>query len=128
MNIAEKSKILLEAATAKIKIAGLSDDELYQLGITNGWIALGAPEEDYPEVIPEVETEKEEEPVKRKKSSSKKSKAQKRQELLDQLLGDDDDGLSEEEINEIQEGLEDIKKGRIYPIETVAKELGIVLR
>ncbi len=35
--------------------------------------------------------------------------------------------FGEEEINEIQEGLEDIKKGRVYPIELVAKELGIVL-
>jgi predicted CopG family antitoxin len=36
--------------------------------------------------------------------------------------------LSEDEITEIQKGLEDIKKGRVYPIESVAKELGITLR
>jgi len=36
--------------------------------------------------------------------------------------------LSEDEINEIQEGLEDVKKGRVYPIEIVAKELGIALK
>jgi len=35
--------------------------------------------------------------------------------------------LSEEEINEIQKGLEDVKKGRVYSIEVVAKELGILL-
>jgi predicted CopG family antitoxin len=36
--------------------------------------------------------------------------------------------LSEDEITEIQKGLEDIKKGKVYPIESVAKELGITLR
>jgi predicted CopG family antitoxin len=36
--------------------------------------------------------------------------------------------LSEDEITEIQKGLEDIKKGRVYPIESIAKELGITLR
>ncbi len=36
--------------------------------------------------------------------------------------------LSENEISEIQKGLEDIKKGRVYPIESVAKELGITLK
>ena len=36
--------------------------------------------------------------------------------------------LGEEEINEIQRGLEDIKKGKVYTIEMVARELGIVLK
>ena len=40
----------------------------------------------------------------------------------------EEESLSEEEINEIQEGLEDIKKGRVYPIESVAKELGVSLK
>ena len=40
----------------------------------------------------------------------------------------EEESLSEEEINEIQQGLEDIKKGRVYPIEIVAKELGIALK
>ena len=31
---------------------------------------------------------------------------------------------NEDEISEIQKGLEDIKKGRVYSIESVAKELG----
>jgi len=35
--------------------------------------------------------------------------------------------LSEEEINDIQQGLENIKKGEVYSIESVAKELGISL-
>jgi len=36
--------------------------------------------------------------------------------------------LDEEEIVEIQKGLEDIKKGRVQSIESVAKELGITLK
>ncbi len=32
-----------------------------------------------------------------------------------------------EEILEIQQGLEDVKKGRVYSIKLVAKELGISL-
>jgi predicted transcriptional regulator len=36
--------------------------------------------------------------------------------------------LDEEEINEIQKGLEDVKKGKVYPIEMVAKELCIALK
>lgn len=51
----------------------------------------------------------------------------------DELLGNlidnsEEETLSEEEINEIQEGLEDIKMGRVYSIESVAKELGITIR
>ena len=50
-------------------------------------------------------------------------------EVLNNLIENaEEENLSKEEITEIQRGLEDIKKGRIYPIETVAKELGIVLR
>jgi len=49
-------------------------------------------------------------------------------EILNNLINNcEGENMSEEEINEIQEGLEDIKKGRIYPIESVAKELGIIL-
>ncbi|MEK6928625.1 MAG: hypothetical protein AABW65_01560 [Nanoarchaeota archaeon] len=32
------------------------------------------------------------------------------------------------EIEEIQKGLEDIKKGRVFSINSVAKELGIILK
>ena len=35
--------------------------------------------------------------------------------------------LTEKEIDDIKEGLEDLKAGRVYPIEAVAKELGIEL-
>jgi predicted transcriptional regulator len=48
--------------------------------------------------------------------------------LLNNLIDNqEEDNLSEEEIAEIQEGLEDIKRGRVYSIESVAKELGITL-
>lgn len=39
-----------------------------------------------------------------------------------------EEGLDEEEIREIAEGLEDIKMGRVHSIEQVAKELGITLK
>jgi len=40
----------------------------------------------------------------------------------------EEESLSEDEITEIQEGLEDIKKGRVYSIESVAEELGVSLK
>ena len=50
-------------------------------------------------------------------------------ELLNNLIeNSNEESLSEEEINEIQKGLEDVKKGRVYPIEVVARELGIALK
>ncbi len=50
-------------------------------------------------------------------------------ELIKNLIDNiEDETLNEDEINEIQEGLEDIKKGRVKPIEQVAKELGITLK
>jgi len=50
-------------------------------------------------------------------------------EVLNNLIDTcEEESLSEEEINEIQQGLEDIKKGRVYPIEAVAKELGVSLK
>jgi len=36
--------------------------------------------------------------------------------------------LSNQEINEIQQGLENVRMGKTTPIEQVAKDLGIVLR
>ena len=50
-------------------------------------------------------------------------------ELLNNLIeNSEQESLSEEEINEIQKGLEDVKKGKVYPIEIVARELGIALK
>ena len=49
-------------------------------------------------------------------------------EILNNLLNRfDDEPLSVQEIKGIQQGLEDIKKGNVYPIEEVAKELRINL-
>ena len=36
--------------------------------------------------------------------------------------------LTKEEVDEIQEGLENIRRGRTTSIEQVAKDLGIVLK
>jgi len=50
-------------------------------------------------------------------------------EVLNNLIDNcEEESLSEEEIKEIQMGLEDIKRGKVYPIESVAKELGIILK
>ncbi len=60
--------------------------------------------------------------------SLKSSERQSYDELLNNLINNcEEESLSEEEINEIQKGLEDVKKGRVYSIEAVAKELGIAL-
>ena len=40
----------------------------------------------------------------------------------------DEDILTNEDINDIKQGLEDIKAGKIRPIEKVAKDLGIKLK
>ncbi|MFH1801767.1 MAG: hypothetical protein ABH804_02980 [archaeon] len=49
-------------------------------------------------------------------------------ELLTNLINNcEEEVMGEDEINEIQKGLEDIKKGKVYSIESVAKELGIML-
>ena len=45
--------------------------------------------------------------------------------LIDNL---DEETMSEEEINEIKIGLENVRKGRVKPIEKVAKEIGISLK
>ncbi len=49
--------------------------------------------------------------------------------VLNKLIDEyEEETLSEEEIKEIQEALEEVKKGKVTPIENVAKELGITLR
>lgn len=61
--------------------------------------------------------------------SLKNFERQSYDEVLNNLINNcEEENLSEEEINEIQNVLEDIKKGRIYSIESVAKELGIILK
>ncbi len=60
--------------------------------------------------------------------SLKNFERQSYDELLNSLINNcEEEIMNEEEINEIQQGLEDIKKGRVYSIESVAKELGIIL-
>ncbi len=50
-------------------------------------------------------------------------------EVLNTLLDEqEEEELSDEEIKEIQAGLEDIKMGRVTPIEEVAKKLGVSLK
>ena len=59
----------------------------------------------------------------------KKYERQSYDEVLNSVFNEfEEESLSEEEINEIQQALEDIKRGRVYPIEAVAKELGITLK
>jgi len=40
----------------------------------------------------------------------------------------EEESLSEKEIEDIKTALENIKRGKVKPIEQVAKELGIILR
>jgi predicted transcriptional regulator len=61
--------------------------------------------------------------------SIKRFERQSYDDLLNSVLNEaEEEVISKEEIEEIQRGLEDIKKGKIYSIESVAKELGIILR
>ena len=48
--------------------------------------------------------------------------------VLNNLLDEsEEEALTDEEIEDIKEALENVKKGNVKPIEQVAKELGIVL-
>ncbi|HLD33734.1 MAG TPA: hypothetical protein VJB66_03335 [Candidatus Nanoarchaeia archaeon] len=59
----------------------------------------------------------------------KKFERQSYDDVLNNVFDDiEDEVLSQEEITEIQQGLEDVRKGRVYPIEKIAKELGIKLK
>jgi len=60
--------------------------------------------------------------------SLKNFERQSYDELLINLIDNcEEEVLSDEEIVEIQKGLENIKMGKVYSIESVAKELGVVL-
>jgi len=49
--------------------------------------------------------------------------------LLNNLIDNiQEEALTNEEIEELQKGLDDIKEGRTTPIEKVAEELGVTLR
>lgn len=50
-------------------------------------------------------------------------------EVLNVLIDNcEEESLSEDEIKDIKIALEEIKRGEVYPIEQVAKELGVKLR
>ena len=58
----------------------------------------------------------------------KKHKRESYEEVLNSLLDEsEDDELTEEDIEDIKTALENVKKGRVKPIEDVAKELGVKL-
>lgn len=51
------------------------------------------------------------------------------EEVINKLLDEvEEETLSNEEIEEIKQSLEEVKKGKVKSIEQVAKELGITLR
>ena len=59
----------------------------------------------------------------------KKFERQSYDELLNNLIDNtEEETLSEGEIREIEIGLDNVKKGKVKPIEQVARELGITLR
>lgn len=59
----------------------------------------------------------------------KSMKRQSYDEVLNNLIDNcEEESLSEEEIEEVKIALEEVKRGEVYPIEQVAKELGVKLR
>ena len=49
--------------------------------------------------------------------------------VLNKLIDEsDEDELNDEEIEDIKIALEEVKKGKVYPIEDVAKVLGITIK
>ena len=59
----------------------------------------------------------------------KNSERQSYDEVLNNLIDNcEEDSLSEEEIEDIKIALENVKRGKVKPIEQVARELGITLR
>ena len=61
--------------------------------------------------------------------SFKQHQRESYEEVLNTLLDEiEEEALKDEEIEEIKEALENVKQGKIYPIEDVAKELGISLK
>ena len=59
----------------------------------------------------------------------KSMKRQSYDEVLNNLIDNcEEESLSEEEIEDIKIALENVKRGKVKPIEQVARELGIALR
>jgi len=49
-------------------------------------------------------------------------------EIITKMIEEQQEPLTKEEIEDIQEGLEDVKAGRVIPIEKAAKRYGIKLK
>ena len=61
--------------------------------------------------------------------SLKNFERQSYDELLNSLINNcEEESLSEEEIEDIKIALENVKRGKVKPIEQIARELGIILR
>ncbi|MCX6748227.1 MAG: hypothetical protein NT076_01335 [Candidatus Pacearchaeota archaeon] len=61
--------------------------------------------------------------------SLKNFERQSYDEVLNGLIDNcEENSLSEEEIEDIKIALENVKRGKVKPIEQVARELGIILR
>ena len=61
--------------------------------------------------------------------SLKNSERQSYDELLNNLINNcEEESLSEEEIEDIKIAFENVKRGKVKPIEQVARELGIALK
>ena len=61
--------------------------------------------------------------------SLKNMERQSYDEVLNNLIDNcEEDSLSEEEIEDIKTALENVKRGKVKPIEQVARELRIILR
>lgn len=59
----------------------------------------------------------------------KKYERQSYDDVLNGIINDiEEESLNEEEIKDIQEALENVRQGKVKPIELVAKELGIILK
>jgi len=61
--------------------------------------------------------------------SLKNFERQSYDELLNSLINNcEEESLTEEEIEDIKIALENVKRGKVKPIEQIARELGIILR
>ena len=61
--------------------------------------------------------------------SLKNMERQSYDEVLNNLIDNcEEDSLNEEESEDIKIALENVKRGKVKPIEQVARELGIILR
>ena len=65
--------------------------------------------------------------VKKKLDTLKLYQAESMDSVIDRLrsMAIDEEPLSKEEIRDIEKSLDDIKKGKVYSLESVKKELGI---